>query len=289
LQLFVILLIIATAITHASWNGIAKVSKNILALIWWSTVFATVGYGLWLATGLGIFLSPSSLIPFLISAICETGYFVTLVKGYSQGDLSLVYPISRGSAPIFAALLGAIVLAEDLSLLGYVGIALMVVGVFVASQPIEQSKMKLRFSSIVSQRVVGWALASGVFIAIYSITDKVAVAATNPLVYNWWVFLGDSILWTPFVWRRFNFKANLDELRYNWWGVIAVGMLSVGSYALALAALAVTSASYVVAGRGLSVIFGTCIGSFMLKERFGTVRIIGATLMVAGLALVAFS
>ena len=91
------------------------------------------------------------------------------------------------------------------------------------------------------------------------------------------------------MWRRFNFKANLDELRYNWRGVIAVGILSVGSYALALAALAVTSASYVVAGRGLSVIFGACIGSFMLKERFGTVRIIGTTLMVAGLALVAFS
>jgi drug/metabolite transporter (DMT)-like permease len=289
LQLFVILLIIATAITHASWNGIAKVSKNILALMWWSTVFATVGYGLWLATGLGIFLNSSSLIPFLISAICETGYFVTLVKGYARGDLSLVYPLSRGSAPILAAVLGAIVLAESLRLLGYLGVALMVVGVFVASQPIEQSKIKFGFSSIVNQHAVGWALASGVFISIYSITDKVAVAATNPLVYNWWVFLGNSILWAPFVWRRFNFKANFDELRNNCWGVIAVGVLSVGSYALALAALALTSASYVVAGRGLSVIFGACIGSFMLKERFGTVRIIGATLMVAGLALIAFS
>jgi drug/metabolite transporter (DMT)-like permease len=257
--------------------------------MWWSTVFATAGYGLWLATSLGIFLNSSSLIPFVISAICETGYFVTLVKGYSQGDLSLVYPISRGSAPILAALLGAIFLAESLRLLGYVGVALMVVGVFVASQPIEQSKIKFGFSSIVNQRALGWALASGVFISIYSITDKLAVVATNPLVYNWWVFLGNSILWAPFVWRRFNLKANFDELRNNWCGVIAVGVLSVGSYALALAALALTSASYVVAGRGLSVIFGACIGSFMLKERFGTVRIIGATLMVAGLALIAFS
>jgi drug/metabolite transporter (DMT)-like permease len=188
-----------------------------------------------------------------------------------------------------AALLGAIFLAESLRLLGYVGVALMVVGVFIASRPIEQSKIKFGFSSIVNQPALGWALASGVFISIYSITDKLAVVATNPLVYNWWVFLGNSILWAPFVWRRFNLKANLDELRNNWCSVIAVGVLSVGSYALALAALALTSASYVVAGRGLSVIFGACIGSFMLKERFGTVRIIGATLMVAGLALIAFS
>ena len=289
MELSVILLIIGTAITHAAWNGIAKASKNTLALMWWSTVFATIGYGFWLATGLGIFLNPSSMIPFLISAICETGYFVTLVKGYSQGDLSLVYPISRGSAPIFATLLGAIVLAESLPLFGYVGTVLMVAGVFVASQPIDPSKIKFGSVSITWHRAVGWALVSGVFISIYSISDKVAVAATNALVYNWWVFLGNSILWAPFVWRPPNFKANICELRNNWRNVIIVGILSIGSYALALAAFARTSASYVVAGRGLSVIFGACIGSIILKEKFGTIRVIGAALMVTGLALIAFN
>ena len=289
MQVIAVILIIGAAVMHASWNGIAKVSKNILALMWWSTVFGTIGYGAWLATGVGIFLSPNSRLPFLVSAICETGYFVTLMRGYSQGDLSLVYPISRGSAPIFAALLGAIVLAETLPLVGYVGIALMVAGVCVASQPIERSKIKFRLSSILGNRAAGWALASGVFIAIYSITDKLAVIATNPLVYNWWVFAGNSILWTPFVWRRFNFRANLDELRDNWRNVMVVGALSVGAYAAALTALSLTSASYVVAGRSLSVIVGASIGSFMLKERFGTARIVGAALMVVGLAVIAFS
>jgi len=289
LELLVLVLIVGAAVMHASWNGIAKVSKNLVALMWWSTLFGTVGYGVWITTWVGFFLSPSSRIPFLISAICETGYFVTLVKGYSQGDLSLVYPISRGSAPIFAALLGAVALAESLPLVGYVGIVLMVAGVFVASQPVEQSKIKFGFHSILHDRAVGWALASGVFIAIYSVSDKVAVAGTNPLVYNWWVFAGNTVLWAPFVWRRYHFRTNFDELRNNWLGVIIVGVLSIGAYALALAALALTSASYVVAGRGLSVMIGAAIGSIMLKERFGTVRIIGATLMVAGLALIAFS
>jgi drug/metabolite transporter (DMT)-like permease len=274
---------------HASWNGFAKVSRNILALMWWATILGMLGYGVWLATGLGFVLSSASRIPFLISAICETGYFVTLVRGYSQGDLSLVYPLSRGSAPIFAVLLGAAVLAENLPVLGYVGILLMVSGVFVASQPIGQTKIRFALASIVKDRAVGWALASGIFIAIYSISDKAAIAATNPLVYNWWVFLGNSIFWAPFVWRRFTFRANFNELRNNWWSVIIVAVLSVGAYAAALAALALTSASYVVAGRGLSVIIGAAIGSFMLRERFGVVRIIGATLMFAGLALIAFS
>jgi drug/metabolite transporter (DMT)-like permease len=289
LELFAVVLIIAAALMHASWNAVAKVSKNILALLWWSTVFGTIGYGVWLVTGLGFFLSPSSWIPFLISAVCETGYFVTLVKGYSRGDLSLVYPISRGSAPIFAALLGAAVLAERLPLVGYLGVGLMVVGVFVASQPVERSKAKFAFSSIFRDRAVLWALACGVFIAVYSISDKVAVAATNPLVYNWWVFAGNTVLWAPFVWRRLRFKPNFNELRNNLRGVILVGVLSVGAYALVLTALALTSASYIVAGRGLSVIIGAGLGSFLLKERFGTVRIIGAMLMVAGLALITFS
>jgi len=289
LESLAFVLIIAAAVMHATWNGFAKASKNILALMWWATVFGALGYGVWLATGLGFVLSPASRVPFLISAICETGYFVTLVRGYSQGDLSLVYPVSRGSAPIFAVFLGAAVLAESLPVLGYAGILLMVAGVFVASQPIERAKIKFGLPSIVSDRSVGWAIASGVFIAIYSIFDKVAVSATSPLVYNWWVFVGNTIFWAPFVWRKFNFRANFNELRINWWSVLIVAVLSVGAYAAALAALALTSASYVVAGRGLSVVIGAAIGSFMLKERFGTTRIVGATLMVAGLALIAFS
>jgi drug/metabolite transporter (DMT)-like permease len=289
MQLFALVLIIGAAVTHASWNVFAKVSKNMVALMWWATVFGTFGYGVWLAAGLGFFLSPASWIPFVISAACETGYFVTLVKGYAQGDLSLVYPISRGSAPVFAAIWSAIVLAESLPALGYVGIGLMVVGLYVASLPVEQQRVKSAFSAILHNRAIGWALASGIFISIYSVSDKVAVAATNPLVYNWWVFAGNAVFWAPFVWRRPSFKPNFDELRNSWWIVIVTGVLMVAAYALALLALSLTSASYVVAGRGFSVVIGACFGSFMLKERFGTVRIIGATLMVAGLALMAFS
>jgi len=289
LQLFAFVLIIAAAVTHACWNVFAKVSKNILAFMWWATIFGILGYGAWLATGPGFFLNPASRLPFLISAICETGYFVTLVKGYAQGDLSLVYPLSRGSAPIFAAILSAALLAESLPLLGYVGIALMVVGVYVVSQPVEQSRISFGFRSIVHNRVIGWSLASAVFIGIYSVTDKLAVAATNPLVYNWWVFAGNGVFWAPFVWRRFQFKANVHELRTNFPRVIVTAVLSTVSYAAALAALALTSASYVVAGRGFSVVIGACLGTFLLREKFGMVRIIGATLMVVGLCLMAFS
>jgi multidrug transporter EmrE-like cation transporter len=127
-------LIIAAAFLHATWNLFAKASKDTIALMWWATLIGTLGYGLSLVTGPGIQLDSRSWIPFLLSAAAETGYFVTLVRGYAQGDLSLVYPISRGSAPVIAVLLSAALLGESLSWFGYLGIVaamLMLIGLAV--------------------------------------------------------------------------------------------------------------------------------------------------------------
>jgi drug/metabolite transporter (DMT)-like permease len=283
-------LIIIAAVLHASWNVIAKVSKNMIALMWWATILATFGYGAWLLSGSGIFLNTSSILPFLVSAVAETGYFVTLVRGYAQGDLSLVYPISRGSAPVFAVVWGVILLGEELPWFGYLGILLMVIGVFVASLP--DSSVGGGFGRVTSwfrNRAAVWALASAIFISIYSVTDKIAVAGTPPLVYNWWVFMGNTILWALPAWRRSRITANFNELRTNWLSVVAAGVMMVTAYAAALGALALTSASYVVAGRGFSVIIGAFFGSVLLKESFGTSRLVGAGFMVSGLVLIAFT
>jgi drug/metabolite transporter (DMT)-like permease len=186
-------------------------------------------------------------------------------------------------------LLGALVFAEHLPWVGYVGVGLMVVGIYVTSRQVEPpgNDGEKRTSPRINAAV--WALASGIFISIYSVSDKIAVAATPPLVYNWWVFAGNTILWAPFVWRRNNFNLNIRELQNNWQIIIATSVMTVSAYAAALAALSLTSASYVVAGRGLSVVIGALFGSLLLKEKFGWVRILGAILMVAGLVMTAFS
>jgi drug/metabolite transporter (DMT)-like permease len=291
MMLFVFALILAAAFLHAGWNALAKTSKDMVALMWWATLVSTIGCGIWLLSGPGIYLDPRSFVPFAISAAAETGYFVTLVRGYSQGDLSMVYPLSRGSAPIFAAM-WSIVIGERLPWTGYLGIGLMVAGVYIASLPVDRSRIKLELPAIaapIRNGAVWWALASGVFIAIYSVSDKVAVVATPPLIYNWWVFAGNTVFWMPVMWRRFRFSRNFDELRKNWPSVTVTSVMMFSAYAAALAALAITSASYVVAGRGFSVVIGALIGSLILKESFGSARITGAALMVAGLALVALT
>ena len=288
----VVALIIAAAFLHATWNLFAKVSKDTIALMWWATLIGTLGYGLLLVTGPGIYLDSRSWLPFLLSAAAETGYFVTLVRGYSQGDLSLVYPISRGSAPVIAALLSAALLAERLPWFGYVGICLMVVGVYVCSLPVDRLRNKLTVSTFVApfrNVAARWSLASALFIAIYSLSDKVAVSATPPIIYDWWVFFGNTLLWMPVVWRRLPFRGNFNELRNNWGGVLVTSVMMVSAYAAALVALGLTSASYVVAGRGLSVVIGAIFGALLLKEGFGSVRTLGAVVMVTGLALIAFA
>jgi len=184
-SLIALALIVAAALLHASWNVIAKASKDMVALMWWATILATLGYGAWLLTGSEIYLASSSVIPFLISALAETGYFVTLVRRYSQGDLSLVYPIYRGGAAIFVVLWGATVLGEELPWFGYLGILLMVVGVYVASLPNNSVRMKSTLASVIPSfrnRAAAWALASAIFISIYSVTDKIAVSATPPAI-----------------------------------------------------------------------------------------------------------
>lgn len=292
MMLLAFVLIMAAAFLHAGWNVLAKATKDTLALMWWASFLATLGYGAWLLASSGIYMSPASLLPFVISAVAETGYFATLIRGYSEGDLSLIYPISRGSAPIFAAIGSALFVGEKLPLLGYLGVTVIVVGIFTVSIPMSRSKSlkdSLNLSSLFRNGGISWALASSVFIAVYSITDKIAVAATPPLIYNWWVFIGNTLLWFPIVWGRFRLRPNLQELRTNLRAVIGTAIAMPLAYAAALAALAITSASYVVAGRGFSVVLGAAGGSFLLKESFGTNRTVGAIIMLVGLLLIAFS
>ncbi len=77
---------------------------------------------------------------------------------------------------------------------------------------------------------MNWALACAIFISIFSVSDKVVVAATPPLVYIWWVIAGDTILWFPIVWRRLPLRKNFGELRRNWGGIIATGIAMTAAY-----------------------------------------------------------
>ncbi len=284
-------LVLLAALFHASYNFLAKASRDTNAFLWWCVALGTTIYGSWLwVAGLGISLASQSLIFFLVSAVAEVGYFYGLVRGYAQGDLSVVYPLSRGSAPLFVTLWSALVLGEHLPLLGYIGIALMIVGVYIASLTANGAGAALAGQMFIApfhNPAAQWALASAVFIAIYSLSDREAIKATPPLVYNFWVFFGNLFTWGLIVWRWDNAARVLDELRANWARLILAALMTLGSYALVLVAQTMTSTSYVIAGRGTSVVIGTLLGTLALKEGFGAVRVFSAMMMAVGLLLIA--
>ena len=280
-------LVLLAAVLHAVWNFLAKLSHNTIAYLWWGSTFGAIGYGIYLLFTSTIYL-PTQVLPYYaISVAAELGFFVTLVRGYQHGDLSLVYPISRGSAPIFIAIWSALFVGERLPLVGYLGLALMVAGIYLASVQPSPARIGDRQNSNRMNTPVLWALASGFFISIYSLSDKVIVSAMSPLVYNWWVYVGNVLAWIPIVWMRGRGATNLQELRENYASVVAGSVMTIGAYILVLVALTTTSASYAVATRGTSVIIGALLGWLALGEGLGRVRVLGSVLMVAGLALIA--
>lgn len=286
-----LILILAAAFLHALYNFLVKSSRNAAGFLWWTVTLGAIGYGAWLLTGPGIFLSRESIPYFLISTLAELGYFVALVRGYARGDLSLVYPLSRGSPPVFLAVWSAILLAERLPVAGYAGIAVAVAGICITSvSPGTAGQIRPRdIMRSFKDPAVLWALVSGVCISIYSLSDKLAVVSTPPLVYNFWVCAGNAAAWSIVVWRPARIGGNLDQLRTNSVRILIGASATVGAYGAVLIALTMTSASYVVAGRGLSVVIGALFGTVALKEGFGRLRIGGAALTVAGIAVIALS
>ena len=241
----------------------------------------TLGYGLVILPMTGLYLAPASVFPFIVSAVAETGYVVTLTRGYGRGDLSLVYPISRGGAPILTALFAAL-LGERLPILGLIGIIVSVVGVgFLSLSEVSPAK-----GMSMLKRGSTWALASAVFIAVYSVSDDIVVVSTPPVIYIWWVFLSITVLTTPFVWRSSRVMSNLNEVRSNWRRIVVASIGSLVAYLAILLALTLTSVSYVVTGRALSVLLAAVLGVLLLKEKFGKERTVGAALMIFGLAII---
>jgi len=278
-------LILLSALLHAGWNLLSKSSADSLAFMWWMYFVGMIGYGFILLPTLGIYLATASVLPFLVSSVAEAGYVITLAKGYEQSDLKLVYPISRGAAPILTVIWAAL-FGERLPLFGIFGIVLAVAGVYLLSLS-ETKSTPAGVRKSLLRRGSTWALGSALFISIYSVSDNFAVVWTPPAVYIWWVFLGNMVFLMPFVWQRSRRKSNVSEIKSSWSKISFAGAGSLVSYLAVLFALKLTSVSYVVTGRALSVLFAAVFGVVLLKERFGPMRILGATLMILGMTAIA--
>lgn len=273
---FAIILILCAALLHALWNALIKGSADralTLGLI-------NIGHGITGGIMLFFVLPPASESwPFIVaSTIIHFFYYAFLLAAYRVGDLSQVYPIARGVAPVLVALGAQFFAGEVLPPIAWAGILLVSMGIFLI--------FLARHPERANRGAVIAALFTGFSIAAYSVTDGLGVrAAAHPLGYIAWLFFLEWFSGIFFLVYRRQILRELD-LRFYLVG-LAGGIISALAYGLAIYAKNLTTLGTVSAIRESSVIIAALIGVIWFKERPWKVRIAAALVVAAGVILLA--
>lgn len=279
-----LLLVLCAAVVHASWNYLLKRSGGGVVFVWLFAALSTLIYApiavivlWWQRPVFGVM----HFALMLASAVLHTWYYLALDRGYRSGDLSVVYPIARGSAPLITVLCAILLLNESPTTLAVLGAILIAGGaVLLTGDP-----RALRASG--NFRAVGYALLTGCLIAGYTLVDKVAVAAylIPPLIQDWAANLGRVALMTPMAMRR---SADiLPTWRRDRTSIIAIAILCPLSYLLVLSAMVFTPVSYVAPAREISILAAAIMGTQLLAEGNAARRLSAAAAMVAGIVCLA--
>ncbi|HUL41495.1 MAG TPA: DMT family transporter [Burkholderiales bacterium] len=277
-------LVLTAAFLHAAWNYLLKRTGGGIGFIWLFALFSTLIYAP-LAFGLVIWQKPHLAfiqIAFICgSVILHTVYYLLLDRGYRAGDLSLVYPLARGSGPLLAVAAAILVLGERPSPLAIAGAIMIGIGAFTLTG----DPRKLRESGAL--HAVGFALLTGTFIAAYTLWDKVAVSTLMipPLLQDWGTNLGRTFMMIPLAARNFgNVKKAWNNFRKE---VIMVAIMGPASYILILSAMAFTPVSYVAPSREISIFIAALMGSHFLAEGNLARRLLASAAMVIGVIALA--
>jgi drug/metabolite transporter (DMT)-like permease len=211
-------------------------------------------------------------------------YQMCLVRALQRADLSLVFPVMRGAAPLLTACVALLLLSERLSPLAWVGLILATAALVGFVLPPAGAKLRAHPDA----RALGWAAATAIAIAFYNTLDARGTRiAPDPFTFIVWLFLLDPIgVTTVVVLRRRNVAAAMEGMRWRYGA--AAGALSIISFGSALYAFTLMETAKVSALRETSVIFAALMGSRFLGEGFGARRFIAATVLAAGLVLMQF-
>jgi drug/metabolite transporter (DMT)-like permease len=277
-------LIVSAAFIHATWNLLNKRASGHATFTWLVAVSSALLYAPLAAAAVfywGASVSLTAIAFMAGSAVLHTAYFVLLNEGYRAGDLSLVYPLARGTGPLLSSLGAILFFGERPSMLAAAGGLLIVLGVLVLTS--NPGGLRPRGA----RKPVLYALVTGSFIAAYTLWDKQAVAsfAVAPILLDWGANLGRTLLLTPFALRRWDYVIN--EWRVHRFEVFGVALLVPLSYILVLMAMQFTPVSYVAPAREISILIGTAMGTRLLAEGDGARRLAGASAMLLGVVALA--
>ncbi len=277
-------LLILAALLHCGAHVALKRAADKLAFAWWQLLAIIVVYSPVLLTSRWDW-PPTVWLIVVGSAVAEAAYFYTTSRAYTLGDLSVTYPLARGSAPLFITLWAVLFLRERPSALGYAGIVVIALGLFLVNLPgLADMARPLRG---LAQPASRWALTAGLCIGIYSTLDKVGVKFISPLLYIYIVLVVTWLVMTPGWW--FARKTNLltAEWRANKWSAALAGVAVMGAYTLVLMAMQRSPVSYVGSVREMSVVLTAWVGSTFLGEGKTRLRVTASALVAVGILLIA--
>jgi len=268
--------VLFAALLHAGWNAVVKQGldrfSSILVLALFQSAIA--------ALLLPFFAWPAAAAwPWLLTgSLLHTGYKLFLIRAYRHGELSQVYPLARGAAPMIVALAGAVLLGERLSPAGIAAILAIVAGILLMALGGGEA---LRLS----RAALAWALGTACFTAAYTMVDGYGARLSGTAAgFSLWLFLIDGLLMIA-VALATRGPAALAALRPAWRGGLAAGAMSLGSYWIAIWAFTEAPLALVAALRETSILFALLIGLVVLRERIAAARWAAAGLIVAGILL----
>ena len=284
-------LVILAGLIHAVWNIAAKKAGGdarfatftgvLMALIW-------APLGIWLGWDV---LPTWGCVEWgfvVVSGLLHVLYYIALLRGYRKADLTVVYPLARGSGPLLSSLVAILVLGEQITAFGVAGIFAVVAGVFfiaggtglfrAAHDPAKQAGIR---------KGMLYGLLTGVFIASYTVVDGYAVKVVlmSPILLDYYGNFARLVLLLPTVLRDRVTAA--EHWRRQWKHAVVVAAISPISYVLVLYAMKSAPLSHVAPAREVSMLFAALLGGQLLGERDRLARIAGAALIAIGIMALA--
>jgi drug/metabolite transporter (DMT)-like permease len=284
-------LVIVAGLIHASWNIAAKKAggdvrfaafSGLVLMVFWAPL------GIWLGIDEVPRWGATEWLLLAASALLHTLYFVILLRGYRKADLTVVYPLARGSGPLMSSLLAIILLGERLTPWGALGIAGVIGGVFLIAggphlwrashEPAQRQRL---------HKGMVYGLLTGVFIAAYTLVDGYAVKfiLISPILLDYVGNLLRLVLLVPTILR--DRTVTMQHWRAQWKYALFVGIISPVSYVLVLYAVKVAPLSHVAPAREVSMLFAALLGGQLLGEGDRVARLAGAALIAAGVMALA--
>lgn len=277
--------VLLAALTHATWNLAAKRAAGARHFVWMYSALSVLLYlpiVAWIVWTTQPQFTSLHWLALAGTGVLHMGYSLVLQAGYRASDLSLVYPLARGSGPLLSFFLAVLLLGEGISWVAVAGVLLVVGGIVLVSGLFDARHVAPRAG-------IAYGLVTGLFIAAYTINDgwAVKVLLISPFIVDYSGNLLRVIALAPAAWRDRGRLA--EECRSYARPVAIVSVIGPLGYILVLYAMQLAPVSHVAPARELSTLIGTYFGARLLKEKAAPARLAGAACIVAGVASLALA